>query len=242
MGARAKAGTGAGAPGGEGARGAILDFIKHRRDASVAELAAHLGISYEGARQQLRQLVDAGLLEPRAAVRAGTAAGRPRARYALTGAGDHLFPKAYDELTVGLIDALIGTLGEPALKQVLAAFTERRVREWAPRLAGKPLLQRVTALAAIYGDDDPYMSVETGRDGIRLIERNCPFLNVASRRPALCSVTVSALQRLLGVRVVREERFQAGHGRCVFRVHPDRPIDPRRNRFTLESEQREAPA
>lgn len=216
------------------ARGSVLAFLKQSNGGGVADVAEHLGISYEGARQHLTQLEKEGTVERRVLRAARATAGRPLTRYVLTPAGDHLFPKNYDELTVELIDALTDRLGPQALKQVLTAFTDKRVQEWTPRLHGKSLKERVMALQEIYGGGDPYMSVEVSRGGVRLIERNCPFLNVASRRPALCSVTVSALERLLGVSVVREERFQAGHGRCVFRVLPDKPIDPRRFRFALE--------
>lgn len=217
-------------------RSAILAFLKHHHGGEVADVAAHLRISYEGARQHLKQLETEGLAEKHLARRVRATAGRPLARYLLTPSGDHLFPKSYDELAVELIDTLADRRGQPALKQVLGALTDKRVREWAPRLHGKPLEERMAALQAIYRDGDPYMSVEIGRNGMRLIERNCPFLNVASRRPALCSVTVSTLQRLLGVKVVREERFQSGHGRCVFRAVADEPVDPRRFRFALERE------
>jgi predicted ArsR family transcriptional regulator len=107
------------------------------------------------------------------------------------------------------------------------------VRAWEPRTRGLNLPERVQALKAVYGDGDPYMEVEKVRGGFRLIERNCPFLNVAMERPALCSVTVSALSRLLGVRVVREERFQHGDGRCVFRVLTGEAADPKQG-FALE--------
>jgi len=222
----------------EGSGRAILEYLKRRRDASVADLAAHLDMSYEGARLHLRRLLAAGLVLEAPAARPNAAgAGRPVARYALSPEAEDLFPKDYDELAVGLIDALSERLGEAALKQVLAAFTERRVREWAPRLAGKSLPERLEALKSIYGEGDPYMTVEPGPRAIRLIEYNCPFLNVARRRPALCSVTVSALRQLLGVRVVREERFQAGHGRCVFRVLPEHPLAEDERDFALEAEQ-----
>jgi predicted ArsR family transcriptional regulator len=232
------AGTGAA----HDARTSILAFLKHHHGGEVAHVATHLGISYEGARQHLKQLEIEGMVEKRLVRPAHAVAGRPLARYLLTPSGDHLFPKSYDELAVELIDTVADRLGKPALKQVLGALTDKRVREWAPRLQGKPLAERVAALQAVYRDGDPYMSVEIGRNGMRLIERNCPFLNVASRRPALCSVTVSTLERLLGVKVVREERFQSGHGRCVFRVLNDEPVDTRRFRFALEGETPDSPA
>ncbi|HSN18470.1 MAG TPA: DNA-binding protein, partial [Gammaproteobacteria bacterium] len=78
------------------------------------------------------------------------------------------------------------------------------------------------------------ISVKKDTRGYTLVERNCPYLNVAMRMPRLCSVTVSTLIRLLGVRVVREERFQDGHRRCVFRVLADEPMDVKKFRFALE--------
>ena len=71
------------------------------------------------------------------------------------------------------------------------------------------------------------MEVEEDADGLRLIEHNCPFLNVAQHHPALCSVTINTLSRLLGVRVVREERFQTGNGLCAFRILADQPLASR---------------
>ncbi len=78
------------------------------------------------------------------------------------------------------------------------------------------------------------MDVEEVSDGFRLLERNCPFINTAMKRPSLCSVSVNALTRLLGVRVVREEKFQNGDGRCVFHVYAAEPVES--TDFVLESE------
>jgi predicted ArsR family transcriptional regulator len=84
--------------------------------------------------------------------------------------------------------------------------------------------------------DDAFVEVEKVPEGYRLIERNCPFLDVALARPVLCSSTVSTLTRLLGRRVVREERFQDGHGCCSFRIHEDEPVDVSTLRFAREPE------
>lgn len=215
-------------------RGSILSFLKKHGPSTIADIAEHFRITYEATRQHINQLDKQGWVASSIDRKARSGAGRPIRRYALTPAGDHLFPKHYDDLSVEMIDALVAKLGPRALKEVLAALTENRVRSWAPALAGKSLEERVTALTGVYFEGDPYMSVEIGRRGIRLIERNCPFLNVASQRPALCSVTLSTLQRLLGVRVVREKRFQAGDGCCVFRVLKDQPIDAKQFRFRFE--------
>jgi predicted ArsR family transcriptional regulator len=77
------------------------------------------------------------------------------------------------------------------------------------------------------------MEIEWREAAPALIERNCPFLKVAQAHPAVCSVSVNTLERLLGFRVVREQRFQSRHGRCVFRLRLDQPR-PRNEVFTLE--------
>jgi predicted ArsR family transcriptional regulator len=51
-----------------------------------------------------------------------------------------------------------------------------------------------------------------------LVERNCPYLDVALVRPEICSTTVCALRRLTSCEVVRERRFQDGDERCEFHV------------------------
>ena len=66
--------------------------------------------------------------------------------------------------------------------------------------------------------------VETTRDGYRLVERNCPYYNVAMENASLCDVSVDVLSRLFGVRVEREETFQNGDGRCAFRVFANQPL------------------
>lgn len=216
-------------------RRALLEVFKQRGPSTIAELAERLEMSGEAIRQQLVQLQREGWVEAIVERAEASAAGRPPARFRLTESGDHLFPKNYDALAVMLLDAVAGELGKPAFEKVLAAIADGRVRDWEPRMRGLTLAERVQALKAVYGTGDPYMEVEKVRGGFRLIERNCPFLNIALQRPALCSVTVSALSRLLGVRVVREERFQHGHGRCVFRVISNEAADPKQG-FALESE------
>lgn len=186
-------------------------------------------------RQQLLQLHREGWIESR--VERGPdrgRTGRPATRYNLTEAGDHLFPKNYDLLNVAMLDAVTTELGTEAAKRVLKRVCDDRVATSAPQLNGLPLEQRVEALKSLYFETDPYMDVEPASDGFLLVERNCPFFNTAMRRPILCSVSVNALTRLLGVRVEREERFQDGHGRCVFHVHADQPVDAETWEFQLE--------
>lgn len=214
-------------------RQAMLGFIKHKGSATASEVAGHMHITREGARQQLQTLEHEGWIARTPRPRSEKA-GRPAVAFAITAAGDHLFPKNYDNLSLTLVDAVADQLGEKALDTLLAAVTDQQVKHWEPKLSGKSLPERIRALKDLYYEDDPYTSTKKDGHDYLLVERNCPFLNVAMKRPRLCSVTISTLTRLLGVRVIREQRFQDGHRRCVFRVLVDEPVDIHRFRFALE--------
>ena len=211
----------------------ILTAIKTEGPLGVAELAERLGISYEGTRQHVTQMEGEGWIS-RHAERSESSPGRPRSLYRLTSAGDHLFPKEYEDLAVALIDAAGERLGPEAVRELLEEVARRKTEHWERRLEGKSFEERLAALSDVYMADDPFCRVEhDADDGPQLVEMNCPYLEVAQRRPALCSVTVSVLRRLLGRRVVRTERFQEGHSRCVFRV-TDEPANGQEPLFRWE--------
>ncbi|HWE25754.1 MAG TPA: winged helix-turn-helix transcriptional regulator [Myxococcales bacterium] len=218
-----------------GTRQSILEALKRDGPLAIAQLAERLGMSGEAVRQQLVQLQREGWIEALRERGPARHSGRPPARYRLSQAGDNVFPKHYDSLMVAVIDAVASELGPAALERILSRLTDARVRQWEPRLVGKSLRERVEALRGVYEGEDPFMEVEEVAGGFRLVEHNCPFLNVAMERPAVCSVTVSLLSRLLGVTVVREQRFQNGDGRCSFRVIADRPRSAEAPAFQMES-------
>jgi predicted ArsR family transcriptional regulator len=202
----------------------FLETLKRKGPATIRELSQRLRVTYEAARQQVNALLEGGWVTaaPPAAMEAGP--GRRPQRYVLSEAGEHAFPKHYDALTSELVATLAESCGSKTLLTVLERMTQARVERWRPVLSRLPLKARLQALRGLYEEADAYMEVKWRGKTPLLIERNCPFLRVARAHPALCSVSVCTLSRLLGVRVVRERRFQDGDGCCVFRVCVDEPL------------------
>ena len=217
-------------------RRAILAYIKSNATATIGQLAEQLEVSDEAVRQHVVYLENQGWISGQTRRSEPARAGRPVVHFSLTEAGDHLFPKRYEELSVLLIDTLVGSYGEAALKVALQTITDAQVNDWEPRLRGKSLDERIEMLRGFYLADDPYTSVERNNGETVLVERNCPFQKVALARPQLCSTTVSTLTRLLGVRVERRQRFQNGDGRCTFHVLRDQPVDAAQFRFEFEDQ------
>jgi predicted ArsR family transcriptional regulator len=207
-------------------RNSILRLLKQERSASIAQLADRLKITYEAVRQHVVQMERDGWVERRIQRRGIRRVGRPTASYSLTASGDHLFPKSYDALASELLESVGEQLGRSALETILSHVTDVQVARLEPALRGRALVQRLEAVRGFYTSNDPFMDLQPLPDGnFRLIEQNCPFLNVAAEHPDICTTTVAALSRLLGCEVEREETFQEGNRRCVFLVRADRPIE-----------------
>jgi predicted ArsR family transcriptional regulator len=215
----------------------ILRLVKARGSCAIGEAARELGLTHEGVRKQMAAMEANGWVARESGPETGKP-GRPVESYRVTSAGDRLFPKSYDRLSSDLIAGVAAAGGPAMMRKVLAALADMQVAAWEPLLEGKSPRKKLERLKGLYLKEDPFMSVEERDGDLILVERNCPFLNVAMEHPALCSLSVATLERLLGHPVIREERFQAGHGRCVFRIKLGEKA-PARD-FRLESESRPA--
>jgi len=215
----------------------ILRFVKARGAGTIGEAAKRLRITHEGVRKQMAVLEASGWVAREPGPGTGRR-GRPMEAYRVTSAGDRLFPKAYDRLAADLIAGVAAAGGPAMIQKLLASLADMQVMAWEPLLAGLSPEARLDRLKGLYLKDDPFMSVEKRDGDLILIERNCPFLNVALEHPALCSLSVSTLERLLGHPVIREEKFQSGHGRCVFRIRLGKKLPDRQ--FHMEAENRAA--
>jgi predicted ArsR family transcriptional regulator len=204
-------------------RRAILEALKQYGHATIARLAGELRLTGEAVRQQLRQLRREGWVEASETERPRI--GRPATAYRLTIKGDHLFPKHYDMLAISLIDALRAELQPNDALKIFGAVADDTVRRLEPTLHSLPIEKKVEALKSFYRDGDTYMVSTGDGDEFIVVERNCPFYNVAMQRPVICDISVSAMSRLLGVQVERDKSFQNGDGCCMFRVHVKRPVN-----------------
>lgn len=220
-------------------RAAIFRLLKEETFVSIPRMAEALGVTHEAARKQVADLQRNGWIEPDCGPeemrRRESTPGRPPVRYCLTAEGDHFFPKQYPELMVALLDTIAAEGGGEALTAALARITDDRVTQLEPRVARLPMKRKIETLRAIYSDDDSFTKAERRGDDYVLIERNCPYLNVAMERPDICSTTISTLRRLTGCEVVRERRFQDGDGLCEFHVRT-RQASPDRKQVRFEIE------
>ena len=192
-------------------RDAILAFLKVHGQASLAELAAHLEVSKQGALRHLEALEALGLATVASAEPHGR--GRPEHVYRLTpAAGDH-FPDGHRELTAELVDFM----SNEQLRQFFERRAARLEAEYAPRLAGLDFEARVRELARLASEHGHMAEVvEVGDGGLAIRHCNCPIQDVAARTGLPCVNEQQMYERLLGAEVARTTWMAEAADDCTY--------------------------
>jgi len=192
-------------------RDAILAFLKLHGQASLAEVAAHLEVSKQGALRHLEALEALGLATVASAEPHGR--GRPEHVYRLTpAAGDH-FPDGHRELTAELVDFM----SNEQLRQFCERRAARLEAEYAPRLAGLDFEARVRELARLASEHGHMAEVvEVGDGGLAIRHCNCPIQDVAARTGLPCVNEQQMYERLLGAEVARTTWMAEAADDCTY--------------------------
>lgn len=192
----------------------ILSLFKKRGEVTVKELSQALGITSMGVRQHLATLERDGFVT-QLSIRRGR--GRPGRTFALTPAGDDLFPRTYQQMALAILDDLRRTEGDGRVEQVFQRRKARLLEEYRARMAGKSLPQQVSELARIRDDEGYLADSESGRVLV-LNEYNCPIKGIASAFPYACAYEKQLFEEALGVGVSRVEHILSGAHRCRYLI------------------------
>ena len=201
------------------ARQRVLEILKLEEPATAAGLAAELGLTEAAVRQHLGALEADGIVAANA-TRADRP-GRPASRWSLTDEGRRVFPDRHGELTVQLVDAIRGALGEDGLTRVIDARTDEQLRMYRRVLddAGASLQARVTALAAQRSAEGYMAEVVEDDAGFLLVEHHCPICDAAKSCLGFCAAELRLFGEALGdVTVERTEHLLAEGRRCTYRI------------------------
>ena len=192
-------------------REAVLAFLKTRGQATLAEVAAHLEVSKQGALRHLEALETSGLATMAPAAAHGP--GRPENLYRLTEAAGGHFPDGHRELTGELVDFMTNE----QLKQFFARRAARLEAEYAPRLAGLDFAARVRELARL-ATEHGHMAevVELDEGGLAIRHCNCPIQDVAARTGLPCVNEQQMYERLLGTDVARTTWMAEAADDCTY--------------------------
>ncbi|MGH2350215.1 MAG: helix-turn-helix transcriptional regulator [Chloroflexota bacterium] len=194
-------------------RRAILDYLKRKPGATLAELAAAGRIAPITARSHVAVLAEHGLLR---ATEARGRRGRPYRRYFLTDAADAYFPKHYDQLALNLLSGLTQLEGQQAVQALVDHVAEGIAAGYQPRVADKALPERVATIAEIIEEQGGAADWETTDAGFVVHEHNCPYLSVSRCSDHVCEIDRQVVAHLAGRSVEVTQRLRDGAESCDF--------------------------
>ncbi len=193
-------------------RRAIVNLLKQAGAMDAAELSSRLGISAMAVRQHLYALQAEQLVTYQEEARD---MGRPAKLWQLTSAANCLFPEAYAELSLSLIQSGMEAFGEAGLERLLEIRTRQQME------GQESLEQRLKTLAEIRTNEGYMAEVQPQADGsFLLLENHCPICAAATACTGLCAKELEIFESVLGENAViqRTEHIVAGARRCAYQV------------------------
>jgi predicted ArsR family transcriptional regulator len=217
--------SGAAQSSGEGkTRRRLVKLLKTEGAMDAARLARRLHVTPMAVRQHLYALQQEKLV---GAEERPVPLGRPAKYWRLTREADRLFPEAYAELSVALIDAVGDTFGAPGVARLLESRLARQKRDYAARIArSAPLQKKLQQLARVRSEEGYMAEVRAdGRAAFLFIENHCPICAAATACQGFCATELDLFRAVLGpdVNVERAEHIVAGDRRCAYRITPGLP-------------------
>lgn len=208
-------------PGERKTRRAIIKLLKTEGPIDSAQLAERLGLTAMAVRQHLYALQKENLVT---AEERPVPVGRPAKFWQLTREADRLFPEAYAELSVALIDALQDTFGEEGLNRVLVSRCARQRSDYVKRIRPADSLEKKLCELARVRTEEGYMAEVMQEDdgSYLLVENHCPICAAANACQGFCTTELDLFRSVLGtgVEVKRVEHIVSGDRRCAYRVTP----------------------
>ncbi len=209
-------------PGERKTRRAIVKLLKTDGPLDSAQLAERLGLTAMAVRQHLYVLQSENLVT---AEERPVPVGRPAKFWRLTREADRLFPEAYAELSVALIDAMQDAFGTEGLNRVLISRCARQQADYAKRIRPADSLEKKLKELARVRTEEGYMAeVKRDVDGnFLLVENHCPICAAANACQGFCATELDLFRSVLGsgVAVERVEHIVSGDPRCAYRVTPE---------------------
>ncbi|MBU5445523.1 MULTISPECIES: metalloregulator ArsR/SmtB family transcription factor [unclassified Paenibacillus] len=192
----------------------ILLILKTKGPLSTKEITKHLGITEMAVRRHLGSLERDELIE---ASMIRQAMGRPTYIYSLTETADDIFPKKYHHLTLDLLEELADEAGDDMIDLLFERRKKRLQQKYEANMEGKPLTERITALADMQNENGYMVEWETGEDGQYVFkEHNCPISQIANQYNQACNCELKLFESLLKADVKRTECLAKGDNKCVY--------------------------
>ena len=143
------------------------------------------------------------------------AVGRPEMIYRLTPKAHTFFPQGANATTIELLQAANRLFGHVAAEKLLYSVFAAKTEDYMRKLRGKTVLELAEMVAKIRNQEG-YLSEVITSDKIAIVEYHSPIMDLLDAFPLVRRLEREMLERVLGVRIEREEKIASGLYRCSF--------------------------
>jgi predicted ArsR family transcriptional regulator len=190
----------------------IIETLKKTQGLSVNELGERLKLSYMGVKQHCDELERNGYVDT---WRRPKPVGRPEMVYRLTPKAQVFFPRATNATTIEILHAANRLYGHAAGEKLLYSVFASKAEDYMRKLRGKTVLELAEMLVKIR-DQEGYMSELSSGDPVAIVEYHSPIFDLLDAFPLVRRLEREMMERVLGVRIEREEEMASGLYRCRF--------------------------
>ena|ERR1700746_4112373 len=190
----------------------IIDTLKKTQGLSVNELGERLKLSYMGVKQHCDELERNGYVDT---WRRPKPVGRPEMVYRLTPKARTFFPTATNGSTIDILNAANRLYGHAAAEKLLYSVFSLKTEEYIRKLHGNTLPELADMLAKMRNQEG-YMSEYSADEPVAIVEYHSPIYDLLEAFPLVKRLEREMMERILGVRVEREEEIASGLYRCRF--------------------------
>jgi predicted ArsR family transcriptional regulator len=190
----------------------IIETLKKTQGLSVNELGERLKLSYMGVKQHCDELERNGYVDT---WRRPKPIGRPEMAYRLTVKAQVFFPRATNGMTIEILHAANRLYGHAAGEKLLYSVFAWKTEEYMRKLRGTTVLELAEMLVKLR-DQEGYMSEVSNGDPVAIVEYHSPIFDLLDAFPLVRRLEREMMERILGVRIEREEEIASGLYRCKF--------------------------
>lgn len=207
----------------ETTRDQVLRLVRGRREATVGQVAAALGLSQPAVRRHLDGLRADGLVD----VRLGRhGVGRPSLVFFPTEQAEELAGRQYLRLLTRVFRSLdrmgeaevSASSGAEILERAMAGVALEVAAEHRPEVRGRSLGERVAETGRALRSEGILDAWEQEGTAFRLVNHDCPYLKVAEVSAAPCHSDRQAIELLVGAAVEQVRRIVDGAPVCEYVV------------------------
>ena len=195
----------------------LLELLKRRGEATLAELETGIDVARETARSHLEALAAQQLIERSGLRRRGP--GRPQVLYRLSAQGEALFPRREGEMLAELASHVLASEHPELLEEFFVARTDAKRARLASRLKGLGAGERLTEIARSLSQEG-YLAEAAleGDEPIRLRLCHCPLRDLVAVTHLPCRAEMKLVEELVGRPLQRSQFMPDGDSSCTYSV------------------------